>query len=224
MRDRQGRSSRPFNPATAADLALFVAVAGGEHTLQGFRNREVRAHLFGARAATGRRRSAQGSRLVKVADLDKATPDVAGEVETCPPLLGHARCGMVHGVAGEERKPRPAVWVGTSLEDLKMFPDEVQDEMGYGIFVAQMGDKHRKAKPLKGFKGGGVLEMISDHRGDTFRAVYTVRLVHAVYVLHAFQKKSKKGIETQKRDMELIGRRLKRAEEMDSESTAGGGS
>ena len=125
-------------------------------------------------------------------------------------------------MAEEGRKPWPAVWVGTSLEDLKKFPDEVQDEMGYGIFVAQMGDKHHKARPLKGFKGGGVLEMISDHQGDTYRAVYAVCLVHAVYVLHAFQKKSKKGIETPKRDVELIRQRLKRAEEMDAEATSGG--
>lgn len=131
---------------------------------------------------------------------------------------------MWHGtVVGEEgRKPRPAVWVGTSLEDLKRFPDEVQDEMGYGIYLAQMGDKHRKAKPLKGFKGGRVLEMISDHQGDTYRAVYTVRLVHAVYVLHAFQKKSKKGVETPRRDVELIEQRLTRAAEMDTEATSGG--
>lgn len=114
------------------------------------------------------------------------------------------------------------VWVGTSLEDLKKFPAEVQDEIGYGIYLAQMGDKHHKAKPLKGFKGGGVVEMMSDHQGDTYRAVYTVRLVHAVYVLHAFQKKSKKGTETPKRDVDLIWQRLTRAEHMDAEATSGG--
>ena len=125
-------------------------------------------------------------------------------------------------MAEERDKLTPAVWVGTSLEDLKKFPDEVQDEIGYGLFVAQMGDKHRKVKPLKGFMGGGILEMISDHRGNTYRAVYTVRLIHAVYVLHAFQKKSKKGIETPKRELELIRQRLKQAEQMDADATSGG--
>lgn len=88
--------------------------------------------------------------------------------------------------------------------------------------MAQMGDKHRKAKPLRGFGGSGVLEMISDHAGDTYRAVYTVRLVHAVYVLHAFQKKSKKGTETPKRELELIRQRLKQAERMDEGAPSGG--
>ena len=125
-------------------------------------------------------------------------------------------------VAEEGGKLRPLVWVGTSLRDLKWFPDEVQDEIGYGLFLAQSGDRHRKAKPLKGFGGAGVLDMISDHQGNTYRAVYTVRLVHAVYVLHAFQKKSKHGIETSKRDLELIRQRLKEAEQMDAQATSGG--
>jgi phage-related protein len=90
--------------------------------------------------------------------------------------------------------------MGTSREDLKQFPDNVQDEMGYGLFLAQKGEKHHKAKPLKGFAGAGTLEMISDHRGNTYRAVYTVRLAHAVYVLHAFQKKSRRGYLRRKRN------------------------
>ncbi len=84
--------------------------------------------------------------------------------------------------------------------------------MGYALFVAQQGGKHRDSKPLNGFGGAGVVEVVKDHRGDTFRAVYTVRFAGAVYVLHAFQKKSKTGRETTQRDMELIQQRLREAE------------
>jgi phage-related protein len=125
-------------------------------------------------------------------------------------------------VAEARGKLRPLVWVGTSLRDLKGFPDEVQDEIGYGLFLAQSDDKHRKAKPLRGFGGAGVLEMISDHRGNTYRAVYTVRLAHAVYVLHAFQKKSKHRIETSERDLELIRQRLKEAGQMEAQTISAG--
>ncbi len=85
--------------------------------------------------------------------------------------------------------------------------------MGYALYLAQTGDKHPHSKPLHSF-GPGVLEMVSDHRGDTFRAVYTVRLAARIYVLHAFQKKSKKGVATPRADLDLIGRRLKRAMEL----------
>ena len=87
--------------------------------------------------------------------------------------------------------------------------------MGFALYQAQTGGKHVNAKPLQGF-GAGVLEIVSDHRGDTFRAVYTVRLAGRVYVLHAFQKKSKTGIATPKAEMELVRRRLKRAMELDA--------
>jgi len=103
--------------------------------------------------------------------------------------------------------------MGDSLQTLQDFPDEVKDEMGFALFQAQTGEKHLKAKPLKGL-GSGVLEVVSDHRGDTFRAVYTVRLAGRVYVLHAFQKKSKAGIATPKAEMDLVKRRLKRAIEL----------
>lgn len=89
------------------------------------------------------------------------------------------------------------------------FPDDVKSVMGYALYLAQMGGKHVDAKPLKGFKGAGVLEVVDDFEGDTYRAVYTVRYSDAVYVLHAFQKKSKRGIETSKQDIELIHKRLK---------------
>lgn len=84
--------------------------------------------------------------------------------------------------------------------------------MGYALYVAQQGGKHRDAKPLKGFGGAGVVEIVTHVEGDTFRTVYTVRLAGAVYVLHAFQKKSKTGTATPKQDLDLIKKRLKEAE------------
>src|SRR5271163_2199766 len=90
------------------------------------------------------------------------------------------------------------------------FPEDVKDEMGTALSVAQFGGKHPKAKPWKG-EGPGVLEVVADHRGDTYRAVYTVKFEHAIYVLHAFQKKSPSGIKTARKDVELIARRLHEA-------------
>jgi phage-related protein len=103
--------------------------------------------------------------------------------------------------------------VGSAKADLKTFPDEVQDVMGYALDFAQQSKKHQDAKPLKGFGGAGVLEIVDDFDGDTYRAVYTVKFADAVYVLHCFQKKSKHGIATPQQDTELIERRLKRARE-----------
>jgi len=108
---------------------------------------------------------------------------------------------------------KPLFWIGSSKRDLKEFPDEVQDGMGHALDIAQQGKKHRDAKPLSGFGGASVLEIVEDHDGDTYRAVYTVRFVGAVYALHAFQKKSKKGIATPKPEIDLIKGRLKKAEE-----------
>lgn len=101
-------------------------------------------------------------------------------------------------------------WVGSSKDDLDAFPDAVQDVMGYALYLAQAGDKHDDAKPLKGFKGGGVLEIVERYDGDAYRAVYTVQFADAVYVLHAFQKKSRQGIATPRPDIELIEKRLRR--------------
>jgi phage-related protein len=106
------------------------------------------------------------------------------------------------------------VWVGSSLKDLREFPDAVKDEMGFALYEAQSGLKPLDARPLKGFGGAKVLEIVSDYQTDTYRAVYTVRFGERVYVLHAFQKKSKKGIATSQSDIELIKRRLKQAEEL----------
>ena len=113
---------------------------------------------------------------------------------------------------------KPVIWVGSSRKDLRKFPDPVQDYMGYALYIAQRGGKHRDTKPLSGFGGAGVVEIVKDHRGDTFRAVYTVRFAGTVYVLHAFQKKSKTGRETPRRDMELIKQRLREAEKIARET------
>jgi phage-related protein len=107
-------------------------------------------------------------------------------------------------------------WIGSSRKDLREFPEDVQDLMGYALFLAQAGGKHEDAKPLKGstaFRGAGVLEVVDDYDGDTYRAVYTVRFAGVVYVLHAFQKKSKTGIETPQHEIDKVKRRLKAAEE-----------
>jgi phage-related protein len=109
---------------------------------------------------------------------------------------------------------KPVVWVGSSRKDLRAFPDEVQRHVGYALYVAQRGGKHRDTKVLSGFGGAGVVEVVTDFRGDTFRAVYTVQFAANVYVLHAFQKKSKSGRETPQRDAEVIKKRLREAEQI----------
>lgn len=108
---------------------------------------------------------------------------------------------------------KPVKWIGSSLNDLKEFPEEVQQVVGYALYLAQCGEKHENAKPLKGFKGAGMLEIVEDFDSNTYRAVYTVKLADVIYVLHTFQKKSKRGISTPKQDIELIEARLKRAKE-----------
>jgi phage-related protein len=118
-------------------------------------------------------------------------------------------------VPGEQEKP--LFWIASCRKDLQAFPAEVQDVMGYALDLAQRGGKHPDAKPLKGYKGAGVLEIVDDHDGDTYRGIYTVRFESAVYVLDAFQKKSTRGIKTSKVDLDRIERRLKRAEEFHAE-------
>lgn len=108
------------------------------------------------------------------------------------------------------RREKPLHWVASAKNDYQAFPEEVQNEMGYALGLAQLGAKHPNAKPWKG-DGPGVFEVVEDHRGDTFRAIYTVRFAEVIYVLHAFQKKSKSGIKTPQEDVKLIGERLKRA-------------
>jgi phage-related protein len=103
---------------------------------------------------------------------------------------------------------RPLYWEGSSKKDFKEFPIPIQKDMGVALFVVQLGGTPESAKPWKG-NGSGVYELVDDYRGDTFRAVYTVRMGDAVHVLHAFQKKSKSGIATPRPDVELIEKRLK---------------
>jgi phage-related protein len=99
-------------------------------------------------------------------------------------------------------------WIGSSKRDFLRFPEAVKDEIGNALGIAQFGGKHPAAKPWKG-RGPGVLEVVEDHDGDTYRAVYTVRFREIVYVLHAFQKKSPKGVKTAQSDVDLVEQRLK---------------
>jgi phage-related protein len=109
------------------------------------------------------------------------------------------------------------IWVGSRHKDLRTFPEPVQDHLGYARYVAQRGGKHRDTKTLAGYGGAGVVEVVEDYRGETFPAVYILRYAGAVYVLHAFQKKSKTGRATPRLDIELIGKRLREAEEIATE-------
>lgn len=113
----------------------------------------------------------------------------------------------------DEDQPKPVRCVGSSKEDLSDFPEDVRRRVGGALWEAQVGRKARYAKPLKGFGDASVLEIVDDFDGDTFRAVYTVRFAKAVYVLHAFQKKSERGAATPKAELDLMDQRLKRAKE-----------
>jgi phage-related protein len=114
---------------------------------------------------------------------------------------------------GETGTPKRIFWMGSSQKDLRAFPAEVRQTAGYALWQAQLGRKHEDAKVLKGFGGAGVLEVIENDEGGTYRVVYTVKFAGAVYVLHAFQKKSKRGIQTPAAEMAVVRRRLKAAEE-----------
>jgi phage-related protein len=105
-------------------------------------------------------------------------------------------------------KRRPLFWEGSAKKDFKEFPIPVQKDMGVALFIAQLGRTAGSAKPWRGL-GSGVYELVEDHRGDTFRAVYVVRVADAVHVLHAFQKKSKSGVATPQPDVDVIEKRLK---------------
>jgi phage-related protein len=108
--------------------------------------------------------------------------------------------------------PKPVFWVASSKKDVRKFPRRVRQTVGQALFDAQTGGKHPDAKPLVGFKGAGVLEIVDDDEGGTYRAVYTVKFTGVVYVLHAFQKKSKSGIKTPPAEIEKVVARLKEAE------------
>jgi phage-related protein len=120
-----------------------------------------------------------------------------------------------------EIEPKPLFFVGSSREELRSLSEDVKDLFGYALYLAQMGEMHIRSKPLRGFGGAGVLEVVDHDEGGTYRAVYTVRLAGAVYVLHVFQKKSRSGIATPRQDIDLIRARLRQAEEHHA-STFGG--
>jgi phage-related protein len=107
---------------------------------------------------------------------------------------------------------KPLHWVASSKKDLMSMPEEIRDLFGYALYLAQEVGKHPDAKPLRGFGSAGVLEVVKSFQGDAYRAVYTVRFSHAVYVLHCFQKKSTTGIATPKSEVDLIKSRLKDVE------------
>jgi len=109
------------------------------------------------------------------------------------------------------RPLRPLLWVASSKRDYRNFPERVQRNLGFELFLAQTGQHPPSAKPLKGF-GSGTVELVEDFDGDTYRAVYTVRFEEAVYILHVFKKKSKRGSKTPSGDVALIKRRLRDAE------------
>lgn len=112
---------------------------------------------------------------------------------------------------GERPEEKRVDWVGSSLDDLKSFPDSVRQSFGFELFQVQLGDMPKSAKPLKGKELSGVYELRDNYKGNTYRAVYIAKLEDKIYVLHCFQKKAKSGIATPKKDMELIKSRLKRA-------------
>lgn len=122
--------------------------------------------------------------------------------------------------AGKSQGLKRVIWVGSSKKDLLQLPERVVDVFGYALFLAQTGGKHAQAKPLKGFGSAGVLEIVEDWEGNSYRAVYTVRLPGHVFVLHAFQKKSKRGASTPGKDLDLIRKRWKVAEELTKEMKA----
>jgi phage-related protein len=111
-------------------------------------------------------------------------------------------------------EPKPIVWIGSSRRDLKTFPKQVRSDIGQALYTAQMGETDPAAKPLKGFGGAKIMEIIDRYDTNTYRAVYTVQFSNVIYVLHAFQKKSKSGIATPQKDMELIRRRLVEAQRL----------
>jgi phage-related protein len=112
----------------------------------------------------------------------------------------------------QSNSTKPLLWIASSRKDLRSLPTGVRRGFGLSLFAVQEGETPPAAKPLKGFSGAGVLELIEDERGNTYRAVYTVRFADVVYVLHVFQKKSKHGIATPKHEIDLIHERLKLAQ------------
>lgn len=117
----------------------------------------------------------------------------------------------------DDKKVKELGWVSSSKKDLMDFPLDIRKEMGHALYVAQQGGKYKDAKPLKGFGGASVLEVVQNDGNGTYRTMYTVQFEEVVYVLHAFQKKSKTGIKTTKQDMNLVEKRLAVAQQMHKE-------
>jgi phage-related protein len=111
-------------------------------------------------------------------------------------------------------KQKYLVWIGSSLKDLRNLPKDVVDKVGYALYLAQIGKRHKNTKVLHGFGGTDVIEIRETDVAGTYRAVYTVKMIDMIFVLHVFQKKSKQGIKTPQPDIELIKRRLKQAQEI----------
>jgi phage-related protein len=129
--------------------------------------------------------------------------------------LGRPHTAPIHKYVYSDRRRarlRPVRWVGSSRRDLKSFPKQVQRDVGQALYAAQCGEEYPTVKALKGYGGRGVLEIVAGYEGDAYRAVYTVNFKDAIYVLHAFRKKSKRGIATPQMDLDLIQRRLAAAE------------
>ena len=133
-------------------------------------------------------------------------------------MKNYAKTGIICAV-----QLKPLIWVGPTQKVVRRFASEVRQSFGFALYQAQLGQKHVHAKPLRGFKGAGVLEIVENHEGDTFRTVYTVKFSKAVYVLHAFQKKSKTGLKTRKEDTDLVRGRIKDAERHYSQLLKGKG-
>ena len=109
---------------------------------------------------------------------------------------------------------RGVTWVGSSRDEVRAFPQDARRAVGLALYQAQVGGKHPLVRPLKGFAGAGVLEVIQECAGGAFRCVYAVRFAEAVYVLHAFHKKSNRGIATPKHDLDMVRSRLTEAEQI----------
>jgi phage-related protein len=119
--------------------------------------------------------------------------------------------------AGATEGMKPLVWVGSSRKDLISLPPAVVDTFGYGLYLAQIGKRHESSRVLRGFGDASVVELIESSAGNTYRAVYTVRFRAAIFVLHVFQKKSKRGVATPKHHLDLVATRLWRAAELAKE-------
>lgn len=118
---------------------------------------------------------------------------------------------------------KPVLWIKAAKNALMDMPENVITDIGYSLYQAQLGEHPDIAKPLQGFGGANVLELVANHDSDTYRVVYTVRFADAIIVIHAFQKKSKQGVKTPKQEIDLIHERLKRAEDLYREWKAKGG-